>query len=612
MKKIRMTSRDLTARNIETLAELFPNVVTETTDAEGGIQRSVDFDMLRQELSDHVVEGPQERYQLDWPGKRAAAFAANTPIAKTLRPVRDESVDFDTTENLFIEGNNLDALKLLQESYLGKIKLIYIDPPYNTGNDFVYADDFAESTAEYLAKSEQVSDVGERLVANSESNGRFHSDWLSMMYSRLKLARNLLTDDGVIAISIDDHEVSRLRALCDESLGPSAFMGTLVWRRRPTADSRNFSRVSTDHEYVLLYGRSPSSRVKGRSIDESKYRNPDEDIRGSWVSENLTGLADASSRPNLHYDLVNPETGISYPPSPSRGWAKAKATTDFLIADGRILWPASRTGRPREKKFLSDLRSTVTGLSTWISSDEVGYNYAGTREVRDLFGAKVFDFPKSTNLVKFLVDQVTTSDDIVMDFFAGSGSTAQAVIEQNSTDGGARKFVLVQLAEPTEVSSHAFEAGYRTISAISRERIRRAGTRLNATSTSTGVAVDSGFRALRIDSASQSDVLRSAEDTQQLDLAAYEPSIKPDRFGEDLLFQALLDAGLELTLPITREERDGFEIYDVEQGALMMCCRSREKNSLSLSLSLSLSRNRSRACCKAASAHGLPRRGVRA
>lgn len=572
--KLKMHSPNLTERNIDAIAELFPTVVTESLDADGNPIRAVDFDALRQELSDHIVEGPQERYQLDWPGKRAAAFAANAPIAKTLRPAREESVDFDTTKNLFIEGDNLEALKLLQESYLGKVKLIYIDPPYNTGNDFVYEDDFAESSADYLTRSGQKSETGDRLVANTESNGRFHSDWLSMMYSRLKLAKSLLTTDGILAISIDDHEIARLRALCDEVLGASAFLGTLVWRRRPTADSRNFSRVSTDHEYVLLYGRSDAARVKGRGIDESKYRNPDGDPRGPWTSENLTGLADASARPNLHYDIVNPETGLHYPPSPSRGWAKAKDTTDRLIAEGRILWPTSQTGRPREKKFLRDLQSSVTGLSTWVLADEVGYNYAGTREVRDLFGEKVFDFPKPVALLQMLIEQVTLEDDIVLDFFAGSGSTGHAVLAQNAADGGSRRFILVQIPETTDASSDAYKAGFKSIADIARHRVALAANRIQEERLSQlggDRPGDLGFRSLRVDTTNMADTFTTADDLVQAALSTTVDSVKPGRTDEDLLFQVLLDWGLDLAEPITVAEIADRRVLAVADDALIAC-----------------------------------------
>jgi adenine-specific DNA-methyltransferase len=574
VEKLRMTSPDLTHTNIDKLAALFPSVATEILDADGSPKKAIDFDLLRQELSDRVVEGQKERYQLDWPGKRAAAFAANAPIAKTLRPVREESVNFDSTKNLFIEGDNLEALKLLQESYLGKVKLIYIDPPYNTGNDFVYDDDFAETAEDYLLRSGQTDDTGARLVANPEANGRFHSDWLSMIYPRLKLARNLLSDDGIIAISIDDNELASLRVVGDEVFGSSAFIGALTWRRRPTSDSRNYSRVSVDHEYVLLYGRTSSSRLKGRGIDESKYKNPDNDPRGNWTSENLTGLATADQRPNLHYDLIDPTTGLVYPPNPSRGWSKGKETMDRLIADGRILWPKSPDGRPREKKFLSELKSAVTGFSTWLTSEEIGYNYTATREVRDLLGGKLFDFPKPVSLVRMLCDQITHDGDIVLDFFAGSGSTAHAVMSANASDESARRFILVQLGESVETGSEAAKAGYATISELSRERVRRAGQSVVQEAGLAGGGIDVGFRCLRIDTTNMTDVLRSPDETDQLALSNLESSVKPDRSGEDLLFQVLLDWGLELTMPITVDEIDGHEVFVVEDGALIACFES--------------------------------------
>ncbi len=571
MDKLKMHSPDLTEQNIDKIADLFPTVITEHIDDEGNPVRAIDFDLLRQELSDHVVEGLQERYQLDWPGKREALFAANAPIAKTLRPVREESVDFDTTQNLFIEGDNLDALKLLQESYLGKVKLIYIDPPYNTGNDFVYNDDFAETNDDYLEASGQIDAEGVRLVANPESNGRFHSDWLSMLYPRLKLARNLLMDSGIIAISIDDNEVPRLRQICDEVFGMTSFLGALVWRRRPTADSRNFSRISQDHEYVLLYGRTTEARFRGRDIDASKYSNPDGDERGPWTSENLTGLANADDRPNLHYNIVDPATGLAYPPSASRGWAKSKDRVDQLIAEGRILWPKSPDGRPREKKFLKELRSGVTGLSTWLSSDEIGYNYKATRDVRDLLGGKYFDFPKPVPLIRLLCAQVTSDVDVVLDFFAGSGTTAHAILEQNLEDGGRRRTILVQLPEPTNTDSDAAKAGFSSIADLAKERIRRAGQKVAADAGLTADNLDTGFRVVKVDTTNMADVLRTPDGVEQDQLDFQADSVKADRTGEDLLFQVLLDWGLELTMSISVEQIDGHEVFVVEDGALVAC-----------------------------------------
>lgn len=618
MEKNHMTSRDLTAANIEALADLFPNVITETTGAEGGIQRSIDFDLLRQELSDHIVDGPQERYQLDWPGKRAAAFAANAPIAKTLRPVRKESVDFDTTKNLFIEGDNLDALKLLQESYLDKVKLIYIDPPYNTGNDFVYADDFAESTAEYLVKSEQISAAGERLVANSESNGRFHSDWLSMMYSRLKLARNLLTDDGVIIVAIGDQEHANLRNLLDTVFGGENFLANVVWQGSGKNDAR-FTSGGLD--YMLIYARSRRTlvdldvRFKGpkRGYDDvmaagkKAWEDSGHDAgratalyRAWWktkpdVEPGLKAygeideqgriftrgdLRSPNPRANLMYDLPHPATGKPVKMHPN-GWVYTKHRMQDLVVQGKILFGKDHTFSPRFKRMLNETSSQA--IRPVVVQDRAN---AGDALV-SLLGGKFFDYPKDVDVLSmwFMAVLADDKDALILDFFGGSGSTAHAVMKLNAGDGGTRRFMLVQL--PEELEAAARREGYSTIADVARERLRRVGVQLNRSVVAESSATqDCGFRSLKIDTTSKTDTLRSADALQQLDIEQLESSIKSDRTGEDLLFQSMLDAGLELTLPITREERDGFEIYDVEEGALMMCCRSREKKALSLSLSL--------------------------
>ena len=567
-----MHSPDLTQSNLDKIAELFPQVMTEATDDEGNVVRAVNFDLLRQELSDHVVEGPQERYQLDWPGKRAALFAANAPIAKTLRPMREESVDFDTTKNLFIEGDNLDALKLLQESYLGKVKLIYIDPPYNTGNDFVYPDDFAESSHEYLLKSGQESSDGTRLISNPDSSGRFHSDWLTMMYPRLRLARNLLADDGALVVSIDDGEVGSLRLLLNEVFGARNFVGSFIWKSRQIVDSRNATNMSGDHEYVIVYARnSLEFALVGQDIDLQKYSNPDADARGPWMSNNILGLADATRRPNLHYAITDPATGNVYEPPSDSGWRYGKETMAGKIAEGRILFPAKAGGRPREKLYLQDLRSRKTGTSSVLSSD-VGYTLNGTREVRQLLGGKYFDFPKPVSLLSFIISQIAdTPEDIVLDFFAGSGSTAHAVLAQNSVDGGDRRYVLVQVAEAVPESSVASKAGYSTIPQIARIRIDRASEVLKDDGPT---AIDFGYRYLRVDTSTSNDVLRTPDETGQADLGLLEGSVKADRTSEDLLFQVLLDWGLELSLPIEQVEVAGQDAVVVDDGALVACFES--------------------------------------
>lgn len=589
-----MHSPNLTQENIARIRELFPGCVTEARGEDGNLRLAVDFNLLRQELSDSVVEGPRERYHLNWPGKREALLTANTPIAKTLRPCREESVNFDATKNIFIEGDNLDALKLLQETYLGTVKMIYIDPPYNTGNDFIYEDDFAEGTEEFLIRSNQKNEEGNRLVANTEANGRFHSDWLSMMYPRLKLARNLLRDDGVIFISIDDGEVHNLRKTLDELYGTKNFLGIFQWRRRQKADNRNQSRVSPDHEYIVAYSKSGETHLKGTEIDTEKYINPDNDPRGPWASIDLSGLATATQRPNLHFDIVDPNTGISYPPNPSRGWSKSKDTIAKMIEEGRILFPKTNTGRPREKKFLRDLQSNVTGFSTCLDSKVVGYTTNGTREATELLGGKFFDFPKPVNLLKQLLFQTTSLDDIILDFFAGSATTAQAVMQLNAEDGGNRRFIMVQLPEPCGENSEAFQAGYKTIAEIGKERIRRAGARIKAEAERRTAeqeapggalfsdpqdtslppdpsSLDIGFRVLKIDSSNLADVYYTPDATRQDQLDLFTHNIKPDRTPEDLLFQVLLDWGVDLSLPIRKEALRGKTVFFVDENALVAC-----------------------------------------
>lgn len=566
-----MHSLDLSQDNIAKIRALFPDCVTEAADDQGTVRLAVDFDQLRQILSDQIVDGPQERYRLDWPGKREALLTANAPIAKTLRPCRDESIDFDTTQNLFIEGDNLDALKLLQESYLGKVKMIYIDPPYNTGNDFIYEDKFAESTADFLMRSNQADESGGRLVANGASNGRFHSDWLSMIYTRLKLARNLLRDDGMIFVSIDDNEFDNLRRAGAELFSETGLMGVFVWRRRQTSDNRNFSRVSFDHEYIVCFSKTELARLKGKAVDASKYQNPDNDPRGPWASTNLSGLATADQRPNLHYEIVDPKTGNSFPPNPNRGWSKGRDTMARLIEEGRILFPKNPDGRPREKKFLNQLQSDVTGFSTWLDGSEIGNNTEGTRALTGLLEGKFFDFPKSPTMIAKLVEQASENDDIILDFFAGSGTTAHAVMTQNSADGGNRRFVMVQLPEEIVADSDAHKAGFNTIAEISKERIRRAGKKVLESDAVEGWNRDVGFRVLKIDSSNMTDVYYRPDEVKQDELFGQVDSVKPDRTAEDLLFQVLVDWGLELTLPINRETLHGKTVYSVDGNALIAC-----------------------------------------
>lgn len=459
----------------------------------------INWETLRAALGEHLEddEADAEHFGLFWPGKRAARRLASQPSRGTLVPQPGLGVNEATTRHLFIEGDNLEVLKLLLKSYAGQVKLIYIDPPYNTGNDFIYSDDFTEPLEAYLRRTGQVDEAGQPLTTNPKASGRFHSNWLNMMYPRLLLARQLLSSDGVIFVSIDDNEVHNLRQLMDEVFGEENFIGVFVWKSRHNVDSRNKTGYSKDHEYVLAYG----AGIQGRFIDESKYSNPDNDPRGPWMSDNLVGLASIEKRPNLHYSLVNPETGINYG-CPPKGWRYNRETMNVLISEGKIIWPSNPEGRPRRKKFISELQSHFTGLSSLLT--EVPTTSVGTQEVRAIFNADIFDFPKPLDLIKSLIEQAATSDDIVLDFFAGSCPIAEAVFEINSEGNTNLQFIAVQLPEPTKAGSPARLAGYSTIADIGRERIRRVIARMQAeaagqeTTDADRPAPDLGFRSYRL------------------------------------------------------------------------------------------------------------------
>jgi adenine-specific DNA-methyltransferase len=589
MEKLDLESPDVTAQNIDKLAELFPTVVTEGLDAEGQPLRVIDFDLLRQELADHVVDGLQERYQLDWPGKRASLFASNAPIARTLRPIREESVDFDTTKNLFIEGDNLEALKLLQESYLGKIKLIYIDPPYNTGGDFIYEDDFAESTAEYLERSGQVDEHGVRLVANTEANGRFHSDWLSMMYPRLKLARRLLASDGVLVISIDDNESHNLRKIGEEIFGASNFVAQIGVQVNPRG--RHLDRfVAKTHDSLLVFVRDSSADAitgiakEGRMADEYDRS----DARGQF---RLLGLRNRNqafnpdTRPNLYYPLyVAPTDGrVScradavfsdevWPDAPDGTKTCWTWGRERVSADGDLLTAEKTSGEWRiyRKDYLHGADGAVAKTlvkSLWLEPEF--NNDQGRRVIKELFGSALMDFPKSTDLLMRIVEIACGPHGVVLDFFAGSGTTAHAVMACNAKDGGARRFILVQLDEACDPKSEAGKAGFETISDLAMERIRRAGAQMGEGSLLE--RGDVGFRLLRVDDTNIRDVLRTPDELEQEELSLYTNSIKADRTDEDLLFQVLLDWGLDLAAPISTESLAEQTVSVVDDGALIAC-----------------------------------------
>lgn len=564
-----MHSPNLVDKNIEKIAEIFPNCITEVKGKDGEIVNAIDFELLQQELSDVIVEGSQERYRLDWPGKKESILVANSPIAKTLRPAREESVNFDTTENLFIEGDNLDALKLLQENYLGKVKMIYIDPPYNTGNDFIYEDDFAESTEEFFERSNQVSEEGERLIANPESNGRFHSDWLSMMYSRLRLAKNLLSEDGVIFISIDDSEVHNLRKICDEIFGEKNNLGVIVWKKKTNGNNMGF--IPPVHDYFLAYGKKVSERsLLGFPLSEEflarTYSNPDNDPRGAWTTSDLS-----ANHEGPYFEIMNPDTGDVFLPPRGRYWVFNQEEVQRRIDDGRIIFGRSGTGRPVQKRFLSERASMRRKAESWW--DDHGMNEDGTLEMSELLGMKVFSHPKPTITLKHLANITTKESDIVLDFFAGSSTTAHAVMKLNAEDGGNRKFIMMQLPEVVAEKSIAFKAGYSTIAEFSKERIRRAGQKiLEEHADKEGIEnLDIGFRVLKVDSSNMTDVYYKPEEYKQEDLLDLADNIKADRSAEDLLFQVMLDWGLELSLPIETKQIDNKEVFYVLDNTLIAC-----------------------------------------
>ncbi|MFD6949476.1 DNA methyltransferase [Nocardiopsis sp. TSRI0078] len=569
MEKLRMTSPDLTDANIEKLAELFPSVITEALDIDGNLRKAVDFDLLRQELSHYIVEGSQERYQLDWPGKRAADFAANAPIAKTLRPVRGESVDFDTTKNLFIEGDNLDALKLLQESYLGKVKLIYIDPPYNTGRDFIYDDDYAASATEHLVKSGQVDDEGRRLVANPETNGRFHSDWLSMMYPRLKLARNLLKDDGVIFISIDDNEVDNLKRIASEIFGARNFVAQIIWQKvySPKNSARWFSE---DHDYILIFARDKEKwqprKLPRTEAMEARYKNPDSDPRGPWKAADMTARNPYEAG---LYPVTAPSGRVISGPPRGRYWAISEKRFKELDADNRIWWGPDSNNTPAVKRFLSEVSDGRTPQTLWFY-EEVGHTQDAKKALLKYVPFEhtenVLNSVKPVELIQRILHLSSEpgDGDIVLDFFGGSATTAHAVLKQNLEDGGNRRFISVTIEEPLPKP----EPGFGTIFGMGLTRVRNVAAEMKR-SDDTPTGLDTGFRVLRVDTTNMTDVLRAPNETDQQALMGLEDSVKIGRSGEDLLFQVLLDWGLELTMPVTVKKLAGREVFVVEDDALI-------------------------------------------
>jgi adenine-specific DNA-methyltransferase len=575
MEKLKMHSPDMSQNNIAKIRELFPGCVTEARDeATGKLRLAVDFDQLRQELSDSIVEGPKERYRLDWPGKREALAAANSPIAKTLRPSSEDSVNFPSTRNLFLEGDNLEALKALQENYLGSVKMIYIDPPYNTGSDFVYDDDFSEDSLSFLLRSNQTTELGSKLLANSEANGRFHSDWLSMIYSRFRLAKNLLSNDGVIFISIDDHERDNLRKIADEVFGETAFVAAIIWRKKASPDAR--STIGSVHDYLLCYVKNtenPKAAIGKMALSEKRktsFTNPDNDERGLWASVDMTGMIGRATKDQF-FEVELPSGRVISPP-PGRSWGLVERTFIELRRDNRIWFGASGNNVPRIKRFMGEVEGQT--VPSYWGHDEVGTNEDASDELLELFEApKIFDTPKPTSLIKRLLEIGTKpcEEHIVLDFFAGSASTAHAVIAQNAEDGGNRKFILVQMPEPVSEKSEAKKHGYTDIAEISRERIRRAGQKVLEGDSHPDWNRDVGFRVLKVDTSNMKDIYYRPDELSQGDLLEAVDNVKSDRTPEDLLFQVLVDWGVDLTLPIRRESLQGKTVFFVDDNALVAC-----------------------------------------
>ena len=637
MDNLKLHTPDFIEANIAKLAELFPNCVTETRDEKGELNKAIDFDLLKQELSTVVVEGSQERYQLNWPGKREALFTANAPIAKTLRPCREESVDFDTTQNLYIEGDNLDALKLLQETYLGKIKMIYIDPPYNTGKEFIYDDNFSENTDTYFQRSNQKDEVGNRMVANTETNGRFHSDWLSMMYPRLKLARNLLRDDGIVFISIDDNEQTNLKRLCDEVFGESNFIASMIWEKGRKNDAK---LISVGHEYILIFAKSldvirnkkilwreekPGAKeiwekyialrqlhgTNGLLIEEelqawfsslpknnpskkwSRYKRVDEN--GPWRDRDISWPGGGGPR----YDVIHPKTNLPCK-VPERGWIYASSEEmQRQIKLGLVEFREDHTQPPFRKAHIRPISVEVESEINFDEADESDDEQMATQVrgtcfykqsqvavkfLRGLLGAKAFNNPKDHIELAKLIRYVTSDDTnaIVLDFFAGSASTGHAVLEANLADDGRRHYILVQIPEAVDFDKKDQKAAAkfcdqigkpRNIAEIGKERIRRAGQKIKQDNADKpGIdKLDIGFRVLKIDSSNMKDVYYTPDQLKQGHLDQFTDNIKDDRTGEDLLFQVLLDWGVDLTLPITQEMIGGKTVLFVDGNALAAC-----------------------------------------
>ena len=575
MDKVKMTTPDGVTENIEKLSALFPAAVTEMRGEDGTLRKGIDFEKLKQLLSRDIVEGG-ERYEFSWVGKKAAMAEAARPTTETLRPVKADSRNWDTTENLYIEGDNLAALKILQESYLGKVKMIYIDPPYNTGNDFIYKDNTTHTQYEEDTRIGMFDEDDNHLFKNIDTNGRFHSDWCSMIYTRLRIARNFLTDNGAIFISIDDHENDNIKKLCNEVFGEHNFVACVVWQRNyaPISLKKFFSE---SHEYCFVYAKNINSfemNLLPRTEKQNKdYTNPDNDPRGVWKVGNLT-VGPAVEK--QVYEITGP-TGKKFLPPSGYCWRFTQERFAELRKDNRIWFGSDGNGSPVPKLFLTEVQNGVTPMTLW-TFDEAGHNQIATRELRDIFGKSIFTSPKPTKYILRYLQIGSNADDIILDFFSGSATTAHAIMQLNAEDGGHRKFIMVQLPEPCDEKSEAYKVGYKNICEIGKERIRRAGDKIKAEHPDADL--DIGFRVFRVDSSNMRDVYYKPEEFTQTMLGEAVSNIKPDRTDLDLLYACLLDCGVPIHLPHITTTVDGCTIHNVDNGALMACFDEHIPNSV--------------------------------
>ena len=557
-------SMNIEQTNLDKLRSVFPECVSEG---------KLDIDKLLS-LCGEYIDNDFEKYKFEWKGKAECLRLAQKRSTGTLRPCPEESVDWDTTRNLYIEGDNLEVLKLLQTAYYRKVKMIYIDPPYNTGNDFVYADDFADPMARYKEVTQQTT------KSNPETMGRYHTNWLNMMYPRLRLAANLLRDDGVIFISIDDVEIDNLKKLCNEIFGEENFVAQFIWQSRQNKDNRNITGVSIDHEYVVCYTKQFGHRVfRGTDRKTEQYKNPDNDPRGAWTSANMVGLATADARPNLHYDLINPADGRNYG-CPEKGWRYDRNTMNRLIQEGRIIWPDNPDGRPRKKSFLNELSDNLPGFSSIFSTGV--YTNTATKEIGGLFNRYLFDFPKPVEIIKQLISQVSNTDDTILDFFSGSATTAHAVMQLNAEDGGNRRFILVQIPELCDEKSEAYKAGYKNICEIGKERIRRAGKKIleehiQVTMDEDKSPLDVGFRVFKLDTSNLKTWDATPIEDEQLDLLYQRMNsmihrVKPERTDLDMIYEIMLKLGVPLTYSVTSFSVNNKTVYGVGDDCLLLVC----------------------------------------